>query len=148
MQTTSSEHIATRSMPTVSSRSDIRAISSLVPTPSVAAASIRPSLIRNNPAIPPTSSATSGRLARAARSAISVTAFAAASVSTPARRYASLIARSRGRELQLLFQHELPGSLRDRDRILAVEARAAEVILRRTRRPDQPVERQVAQRVG
>ena len=42
VHTTSSAHIATRSMPTVSRRPVIRAISSLVPTPSVAAASTRP----------------------------------------------------------------------------------------------------------
>ena len=71
--------------PTVSSRPVARAISSLVPTPSVAAASSVPSPMRNSPANPPTSSATSGRLARAARSPIRVTAFAAASMSTPAR---------------------------------------------------------------
>jgi spermidine/putrescine-binding protein len=42
--------------------------------------------IENNPANPPTTSATSGRRVPAARSAINETAFAAASVSTPAAR--------------------------------------------------------------
>jgi len=86
VQTTSSAHIATRSIPTESNRPVIRAISSFVPTPSVAAASNLPSPIEKSPAKPPRSPATSGRRARAARSAMSVTAFAAASVSTPEER--------------------------------------------------------------
>src|SRR5512134_4093882 len=117
-------------MPTVSRRPVARAISSLVPTPSVAAASSFPSPMRNSPANPPTSSATSGRRVRDARSPIRVTAFAAASMSTPARRYASVTApprgRSPGRQPELVFEHELARLLGYLDRVLAVEACPAE----------------------
>src|SRR5438552_9285133 len=151
-------HIATRSIPTVSSRPRTRAISSFVPTPSVAAARSRPSPRSNRPANPPTPETTSGGAAVRARSRISATAAEAASRSTPASLYASTaalaslgaagLALRRGLTELMRFERELGGRfLADRDGVLAVEARPAEAAGRRSRCLQESLERQIRQRV-
>src|SRR5918999_268976 len=140
-------------MPIVSRRPAARATSSLVPTPSVAAASRRPSAMRNRPAKPPTPSTTSGRDAPRARSRIRSTARPAASRSTPARRYAWFIASdgsgadvaARASRLRGVLEQELAGVLRDRDRVLPVEARPTELSAVLPGRGDHPLEREVAE---
>src|SRR6187200_2091658 len=95
------------------------------------------------------SSATSGRRARAARSPISATAFAAASVSTPARRYVSLTrSPRRSQQRELILEEVLAHLLRYRDRIVAVEARRAERLRRLAGGADHALLREVPQRVG
>src|SRR5438309_3325048 len=137
--------MATRSIPTVSRRPASRAISVLVPTPSVAAASRRPSPIRNNPANPPTDSTTSGRVTSRARSLISETAFAAASRSTPESRYDAK--ELRVLEVERLLEQQLRGGvLGDGDGVLAVEARTAERVLALPRGRDERLEREIRQR--
>src|SRR5437588_9956705 len=106
----------------------MRAISVLVPTPSVAAASSFPEPIRNSPAKPPTDSTTSGRVTSRARSLMSETAFAAASRSTPESRYEPTPLRVL--DVERLLEQELRRRvLGDRDDVLAVPARPAERVL-------------------
>ena len=79
--------MATRSMPTVSWRSSMRASAILVPTPSVddASSGFRYFAVSsaNSPAKPPRPPTTSGRLVFSTAAFISVTARSPASMSTP-----------------------------------------------------------------
>src|SRR4051812_49021068 len=96
-------------MPTVSRRPASRAISVLVPTPSVAAASSRCSSIPNGPATPPIESMTSGRVTSRARFRMSATALAAASMSTPASRYEELTRALGVLDVERLLEQQLGG---------------------------------------
>src|SRR5918996_516769 len=136
--------MATRSMPTVSSRRAALAISVLVPTPSVAAARSRPSPSLNSPAKPPMPSTTSGRVALEARSRIRPTTFWAASRSTPACRYLLLTG-----SLLPALQHVLGRRpLRNGGGVLPVEAGPAEGIGRCTCRLHQCGQRQIGEGIG
>src|SRR5207302_4740929 len=131
------------------------AISSFVPTPSVDAASSRPSPRSTSPANPPTPSTTSGRPAEDAAFRIRSTARPPAATSTPDRRYASSPGRVTeppvaGARPSPRLERELRRRLfptGDGDRIFAVEARPAERGLGSPRGLDQRVQVEVGERV-
>ena len=147
VQTTSFADMATRSMPTVSSRPARRATSSFVPTPSVAAARTRPSPRSKSPANPPTPRDHLGR-------------DAAVGDMADQRRPRGPLPRDRRRRSGTRAEpascargHSVSStnfdgsSSPDRDRILAVEARPAEACLRRPRSPRPGPPAKVGQRV-
>src|SRR6478609_2692326 len=168
--TRSSTTMPTRSWPIVSWTSIACAIATLVPTPSVEVASSgRVYLVSaeasNSPAKPPRPPIISGRRALSIQPFMSSIAVSAASMLTPASAYAlpawdssdttllgvvedgeRLAVRRLDRRLQEVLAEEV--LVGQRDRVLAGEAGAAELVLRLAGRLDHALERDVAEAVG
>src|ERR1700694_5476292 len=95
---------------------------------------------------------TSGRRVDSTAARISSTARSPAATSTPAAAYAlrraAALASATGKDR--FFEHELPARhvVRDRLRVVAVEAGETEAVIRQVERREDAPDRQVAERVG
>ena len=124
----------------------IRANSSFVPTPSVAAASSLPSPIEKSPREAADASGDLGPACPGRQIGDERHCFRG-SLGVHTRGTVSLAHGSAGRELELILEDVLPGTFGDLDRVLAVETRPAEGLFPVARGGDHPVERQVPERV-
>src|SRR3954471_21310359 len=154
---TSSAHIATRSIPTVSHRWSAAAIAVFVPTPSVeeTMSGLRyRSGTAMAPANPPMEPPTSGRCVDSTAERMSSTARSPAVTSTPARTYASRGAEpfeaASAMRREWLFEHELParGVVRHGLGVAPIEAGEAEPLIRQLERAQDALDREIAERIG